>query len=679
MLRLFAPLLCLLLASPLYVEPAEAQGATAPRPGSVWTVLTTVRADVVANYATVSVIADIGNRGPDPEFPFRVRIPDDAFVTGLTIERDGVVYVAEVKEREAARREYEQHKAAEQTGGLVEKDRRSSVYSYLVNVAEFTSVRAILTYETYLTAERGIHNLSLEAPVSGFGEDLGARFEVTVRDPVGGVSAAWSAPHVEPQALTRGYRLIHAVGPRPSDAATPFQVSYTLPGTADGGHLATAIRNGTGSFAHVFRAPPDARTLPLDLVLVLDVSGSMQGEKLAQMKDAAVQVVRTLRADDRLHLVFFSSAGAAPWKGLRQMDAQGRLAAADEVSGLIVAGGTNLEAAIRHGFDGLSGVDWAKEEGRMPLVVILTDGQPTEGLTDRAGLRRIAQEANVRDVNVFTIAFGADADWPFLHALARDGEGAALRVPQGKGAEVDLRRFLVALTTPALKDVRVTYSPDGVEAFRNGAPVLFAGSELLILGTYDPQKGAPSGRVTARAVDGLRNYTTESARPAESWLPRLVAYHEIRRLQELIGVEGEKPEWTARVKALALEHGFVTDYTSLVVTLDPRSTPTAAQPGAPAASGQDASSAPRTLVSSNSGAPTTTPPVAAPPSGGTTGFPSSTSPPTSGTGTGGTGGDDPASVSATAPSPEVPGPGVLLIVGALALAAALASASRRKR
>ena len=683
MTRLFAPLLCLLLlGAPALAPPAEASDPPRPPMGRVWTVLTTVEAEVVANYATVRVIADIGNRGPDPEFPFRVRIPDDAFVTGLTIERDGVLYEAEVKGREEARREYEAHKAQEQTGGLVEKDRRSSVYSYLINVAEFTSVRAVLTYERYLTADRGVHNLTLEAPVSGFGQDLGARFDVTIRDPLG-VVAAWSQPATTPQDASggpagepapgapghRAVRLTHAVGPRPNDAATPFLVSYTLPGTGEAGALYASARGANGSFAHVFRAPPDARVMPLDLVLVLDVSGSMQGEKLAQMKDAAVQVVRTLKDQDRLHLVFFSSGASAPWDGLRAMDPAGRRAAADEVDALLVAGGTNLEAAIRGGFAGLRGVDWAREEGRMPLVVILTDGQPTEGITQREELRRIAREANARGVNLFTIAFGHDADWPFLHALAREGDGTALRVPQGAGAEVDLRRFLTALTTPALKDVRVRYGA-GVQAYGTGAPVLFAGSDLLVVGTYDATRGPPRGNVTARAPDGLRAYPTPEPQEGGAWVGRLAAYHEIRRLQELIGVEGARAEWVERVTALGLQHGFVTDYTSLVVTLEPR-----AAPGAPTPAPGDA----RALtVADASGSPATGAPMRSAPTA-TPAAPTSQPPPGTPGPAGGDRRDDAQAFrSRDAPAPEVPGPGAALVAAAIALAA-LALASRRRR
>lgn len=655
----------LLLALCLLAPMAAAQD-TGVRPGTVWTVFTTVEAVVRDNYATVKVIADIGNRGPDPEFPFLVRVPDDAFVTGLTIERDGVVHEATIAPREQARQTYEDWKARQETGGLVEKQRHSSVYAYLVNVAEFTSVRATLTYERYLAADRGVHNLSLEAPVSGFGEDLGARFDVLVLHE-DGVTAAWGSSGAPARAEDGGWRIRHEVGPRPDDAATPFLVGYTLPATDDAGSLHTSVEDGVGYFAHRFRAPADAEQMPLDLVLVLDVSGSMSGLKMEQMRDAATQVVRLLDADDRLHLAFFSDAASSPWKGLRAMTPEARAEAARETQYALVAGGTNLEAAIRSGFAGLEGVDWSAEEGRLPAVVVLTDGQPTSGVTDRALLRELARDANTHGVNVFTIAFGEDADWAFLHGLALDGEGASLRVPSGAGAEVDLRRFLATLATPVLKDVRAEYGP-GAEARRTSAPILFAGSELLVLGTFDPAKGI-TGTVRATAPDGAREYALPQAEDARTGLlPRVVAYHEIRRLQDLIGAEGARAEWTDEVTRLGMEHGFVTDYTSLVLTLEPR------QPGAVTPQGQgtwdattaNGSGAVRTDAASSGGSGWSG--VMGRLLGGQEASSSAAGAPVPTTTSPGGG--------APTPSASVPGPGAALVVAALAAAVLLARGRR---
>lgn len=659
MARIAIPLLLLALLL------APAALAQAPAPQRVWTVFTTVQADVVANYATVRVIVDIGNRGPDPEFPFQVRVPDDAFVSGLTIERDGTVYEAQIKPRDEARAQYEQTKAQQQTGGLVEKDRHSSVYAYLVNVAEFTNVRATLTYERYLAAERGVYNVSLEAPVSGFGQDQGARFDVTVRDPAG-VESAWGTPNVAASAVPGGYALGYQVGPRPNDSPTPFVASYTLKPTGDAGSLLTYTQNGTGYFAHRFRAPPDATRMPVDMALVLDVSGSMSGLKMQQMKDAAGQLVRGLSGDDRLNLVVFSSSATSVWPGLRAMGSANRSDAAREIEALLAGGGTNLEAALRSGFAGFQGLDASREQGRLPLFVLLTDGQATEGNTNRDALRALAKDANAHGADVFAVAFGQDADWSFIHGIAEDGNGTALRVPEGQGAEVDLRRFLAALSTPVLKDVAVSYGP-GVTSYRTAAPVLFAGSELLVVGTFDAAKGMPDATVTAQAPDGARSYTTKPVVATAPFLPRLVASQRIHALEATIDAEGARQEWVDEVKQLALRWGFVTDYTSLVLSLEPRTapptatTPTSATPmPAPTTAGSNASGA---MVVADQASPY---PYDAVNAGATRGAPVPTS----------TTWASSAPVGSTPASPAVPGPGAWMLV--VALAAALLVARKRR-
>lgn len=646
-------LVILLMLALLIAPVAQAQDV---RPGTVWTVFTTVDAVVRDNYATVKVITDIRNQGPDPEFPFVVRVPDDAFVTGLTIERDGEVYEAEIKGREEARQEYEAWKEQQQTGGLVEKTRRTNVFSYLINVAEFTNVQATLTYERYLAAENGVYNLSLEAPVSGFGRDLGARFQVRVDDSDGLVSL-WG----EPTTATRsGNALVYEVGPRPSMEPTSFTAQYMVDTTEGAGTLLTTVVDGEGYFVHRFRAPQDAQEMPMDLVMVLDVSGSMAGMKLQQMVDAAKQVVQSLHDEDRLHLVAFSSDSQSPWRGLLEMTPENRLRAAREIDALFDGGGTNIEAGLRRGFDAFEGVDWSEEEGRFPALVLLTDGQPTAGATSRGELRELASNLNARGLPVFGIAFGDDADFALVRALARDAEGSAIRVPLGVGAEVDLRRFMAALTTPVLRDVEVAYSR-GVKAYEPMAPILFGGSELLVVGTYDPALGI-HGDVTGVSPEGERRYAFAGGETAPlPFLPRLVAYQEVRMLEEQLDAEPGNQTAIDRVVALALEHGFVTDHTSLVVTLPPREmrefTPTP-QPWQTDASGMPVPSA----------TPTTTAPQATRwspfESDATADGRMITSPTMAGSG--------PTS------EPQVPGPGAALVVLAV-LGAALLVARRRGR
>lgn len=553
-------LVCLLLV--------PAIPASEPEPGSVWTVHTTVEATVTDGHAIVDVIAQIENRGPDPEFPFQVRVPDGAFVSGLSIERDGDLYEARIADRDEARAEYEEHKESEMTAGLVEKKRGTQTYAFLVNVAEQESVTATLRYEQYLAAHDGVYDLALETPVSGFGEDRGAAFDVTIHHS-DGVTDAWgSAGSAEEDEGT--WHLAHEVGPRPDDAATPFSAHYTLPATDDGGSVIATPQNGTGYFAHRFRAPAEAEDMPVDLALVLDTSGSMNGLKIEQLQDAARQVVGALESTDRLQIVTFSSEAEAAWPALRSADAATKQEARDHIDALFAGGGTNIEDGLRTGFAAFpEDPDPVDATPRLALQVLLSDGQATAGETNTDRLRAIAVEENRGDVRVFALAFGAGADWGLTAGLAQDGDGMAMHVPAGEGAEVDLRRFMTALTAPVLRDVEVQYDQD-VEATSRSADVLFAGGEMLIVGTFDAGVERLSGTVTATTPSGPRVYGFDEAVAADgahTFLPRLVAAHQVQAWQEAMDADGEDDATVAQIKETALRFGFVTDHTSLVLTL----------------------------------------------------------------------------------------------------------------
>lgn len=540
-----------------------------PDPGDVWTVETHVDAVVVDNYATVNITVVLANEGPDPEFPFEVRVPDDAFITGLTIERDGQIHEAEIKDRGTARQDYEDAKDRQQSAGLIEKARTSSVYSYLINVEAFETVTATLTYERYLAADQGVYSLPLTAPVSGFGRDMGATFDVTVRHS-DGVTSAWSEQTSDVSTTPDGgYHLHHEVGPRQTDAATPFDLNYTVAPTDGNGTVISTIHDGTGYFAHRFRAPVDARDIPVDLTMVLDTSGSMNGLKISQLQDAARQVVANLDESDRLNIVSFASGVQRPWQGLEPADDDRRAQAVEAIESLVAGGSTNIEAGIHHGFDPYPG-DGENDE-RLPVLIFLTDGQPTVGTTDADRLRAIAQEANDAGVHVFALAFGHDADWGLVHGLADDGNGTAVHVPEGQGAEVDLRRFMAQLTAPVLRDVQIRYA-QGIDALNTTAPVLFAGSELLVVGTFDPNLTSVDATVDATSPEGARTYEISEPIGEEqaSFLPRLVAYHQVRELQTRLDAQGHDPALVENITRLSLEHGFVTEQTSLVVTLPPQ-------------------------------------------------------------------------------------------------------------
>jgi hypothetical protein len=316
---------------------------------------------------------------------------------------------------------------------------------------------------------------------------------------------------------------------------------------------------------------------------VLDVSGSMGAEdKIGQLKAAARSAVAELGEGDRLHLTLFSTTARSPWSGLRPVDEATRALALETIDEAAASGGTGIESGLRSGL-----TSFTPDLERVPVMLFLTDGVATSGVTQPAELRRLALEMNEADARLFGSAFGSDADWSLVAGLARDGGGTALRVLSGAGADADLGRFMRLVTAPALRDVQVTY-PEGATLLGAGTDILFAGSELLVVGTLHGTPDALLARVTATGADGpfARELRVPVTSTGDAHVQRMVVFRQIRDLQQRIAAEGASTELVQQVVALGVAHGFVTDHTSLVLTIDTRApNPPGGMPGSPAWSG----------------------------------------------------------------------------------------------
>lgn len=562
------------LGSPAPRDPGPTEpGVGSERPGGPWNVSTSVHAWIVDNYVRVNVTHTIENPGPAIEFPFEVRVPRDAFISGLVIERGGERYEAEVELRQDAQQAYRDARSQGRTAGLVEQQRDANVYAFDVNVGTGQTVNATLTYETYLTATKGVYELPLVAPPVERGQDEGVRFRVEIQHR-GGLDRVWGTPQAKVDPTPEGLALERIVEERDGDEPTRFVAHYTLEETPRWGEIVTTIEDGTGYFVHRFRAAPGSAQLPLDMVLVLDTSGSMTGAKIDQLRDAAKQLVGVLSVEDRLHLAAFASGIRQPWKGLATIEEEKRQLAFDAISGLLADGSTNMEAGIRAGFGSFPIPENGSAE-RMPVLVFLTDGHPTTGMTSTDQLRGLARAENDVGAHVFGLSFGAGADRELVQGLAEDGNGTAVHVAAGQGARADIQRFLTALTTPVLKHVRIAYN-DSVHPVDRSAQALFAGSEMLVVGRFDPGLEHVNATVRAEARDGAHawNVSEPVEEDGPSYLPRLVAYQRIRALEAKRAASGPDPEIEREIEQLALEHGFVTEETSLVLAL-PSRTPNA--------------------------------------------------------------------------------------------------------
>ncbi|HUP71840.1 MAG TPA: VWA domain-containing protein [Acidimicrobiales bacterium] len=244
-------------------------------------------------------------------------------------------------------------------------------------------------------------------------------------------------------------------------------------------------------------APATSARRPLDLVAVIDRSGSMAGAPLAAVLAAVDRLIRLLGEDDRLAVVAFDNQVDLVLPLMRHDPRVARRAVARITEG----GSTNLSGGWLKGVEILQG---GRAEA-VRRVLLLTDGRANVGIVDSGQLSTLAAQSAGQGVTTTTIGFGNHFDEDLLRAMADAGHGNA-RWAEGpdEAAGVFLDEF-DGLATIVAQNISVEIRPaDAVEvvAVLNDFPsTLVEGGVQVNLG--DAYAGESRRLVFAMRIPGL--------------------------------------------------------------------------------------------------------------------------------------------------------------------------------
>jgi Ca-activated chloride channel homolog len=158
---------------------------------------------------------------------------------------------------------------------------------------------------------------------------------------------------------------------------------------------------------------------PVDLAIVLDRSGSMDGAKIGAARQAVLRLMERLTPQDRLALVTYAN-GVQLVAPLTVMDEGNRHRLMRAVNQILADGGTNLGGGLRQGIDLFMD---APATGRQRKVILISDGLANEGITDPAALGQMAAAATDHHFAVSTVGVGLDFNELLMTTIADHGTG----------------------------------------------------------------------------------------------------------------------------------------------------------------------------------------------------------------------------------------------------------------
>ncbi len=303
-----------------------------------------------------------------------------------------------------------------------------------------------------------------------------------------------------------------------------------------------------------------------DLVLLLDTSGSMSGEKMEQAKRALRFCIDNLQEEDRFAVIRFATEASALAETPLAATPEARVKAHAFIDGFQALGGTNLEDALR------LALAMEPEANRPRVLLLLTDGKPTIGERDESRLIEMIRAANPHGLRVFPFGIGHEINTHLLDKIAQTTGGWRTYVQPEEDLELKLSSFYEKIRSPILSEVELEVT--GVsfdQVYPAKPPNLFKGLPLHIFGKYRGQ-GAARIRLKGKVNGQAKHFDYRFSFPAQSegrdFIAELWAQRRVGFLLDRIRLHGEEKELVDEVLFLAKRYGILTPYTSYLILED---------------------------------------------------------------------------------------------------------------
>ncbi len=593
---------------------------------------TDVCGSIVANIAAVDVTQRFSNPYASKiEAVYVFPLPDDAAVSGFVMTIGSRHIRGIIREREDAERLYAKARAAGRTASLLTQERPNIFTQSVANIEPGRGIDVDITYFHTLAYRDGWYEFVFPMVVGprynppGTTDGVGAAERHTGARNAGGqeTEVQYLAPRERSghdialsididagvpidEIVCASHRVeIERDRRRTRDAQSRARVSIargdTLPNKdfvlryrVAGDDVRSAIiaqaepsrgeRGGrtSGGYFTMTLVPPrelarQPRT-PMELIFVLDCSGSMSGQPLTQAKAAVREALGMMTPDDTFQIIRFSESASAMGTAPIRATAANVRRGVRYVDSLSDGGGTEMIEGIR------AALSFPNDGERLRFVVFLTDGFIGNEPDILAEVHRLIGRSRV-----FSFGVGSSPNRFLLDRMAKMGRGSVAYLgPNDDGGEV-MRDFFTAASHPALTDIEIDWSAmaasdvfpgtgpvgvgetPGVACFGrpSDVPDLFVGRPVVLSGRFEgPVSALPrSVRVRAR-VGGSERVIDVPISTADSDLAAS-AMQKVWARQKILAMDEWSilPGWAHLadgVQSVALRYGLMSSYTAFI-------------------------------------------------------------------------------------------------------------------
>lgn len=549
-----------------------------------------ITGELLGGHARVRVRQRYRNNEPTPvEAIYTFPLPSDATLSAFSMTCAGRRVEGIVKEREEAFQTYDDALAAGHGAALLDQERSNVFTAQVGNLLPSEETLIEVEFLQAVTAEEGCVRWmlpTLVAPRYIPGATSGDRTSHGTAEPTSSVP---DADRISPPIGQVNYGLRmdllvdlgrEVVVESPSHAITltresptRTRVSFSRGEVALDRDLVLSLRSPDtsavftplvthrqgdkpGTFA--LTVVPDllshaTATPKQEVIFLVDVSGSMDGDSLPQAKAALRLCLRHLREGDRFNVIAFESSYHS-FQPQPVPFTQRMLEDADRwVSALQASGGTEL----------LGPMEFAARTAPDGVLVLLTDGQVGN---EEQILRAVLAER--KTARVYSFGIGTNVSDALLRDLAKQTGGDVEFIHPGERIDEKVVAQFSRALAPRVTELQATFEGvEGVELAPAELPTMVDGIPWTLMGRY-PAPGF--GKVTLRGRSGREpfalsvnvHFPSDSDRPA---VEKLWAAERIKGWQDA-SLTGRRAEsMKKRIVELAVAHQIVTRYTSFVV------------------------------------------------------------------------------------------------------------------